>query len=228
MTTFFRDGEAFEVLARECDCRSCSTAGRPEDTIRVWVSGCATGEEAYTFAMLLFEEAARHAVRPSMQVFGSDLDARALASAREGRYPLAIEADVSEERLRRFFTREGDHYRVRQELRDMVLFAVHDLLKDPPFSHVDLISCRNLLIYLDRELQEQVCSTFHYALNPGGFRVSRLLRDASTIRRGCSAVVDRTARIYQSTAAPGDKPRLLPRLLGRCASASRSFRCRAR
>ena len=131
VTTFFRDGEAFEVACPEC---SAGAVQRQETRGRRSASGsrgCATGEEAYTFAMLLLEEAARHQVRPSIQVFGSDLDARALALAREGRYPLAIEADVSEERLRRFFTREGEHYRVRQELRDMVLFAVHDLLQGP-------------------------------------------------------------------------------------------------
>ena len=212
VTTFFRDGDAFEVLARHV-MPELFNGRKPEDTIRVWVTGCATGEEAYTFAMLLLEEAARHPVRPSMQVFGSDLDARALALGREGRYPLAIEADVSEERLRRFFTREGDHYRVRQELRDMVLFAVHDLLKDPPFSHVDLISCRNLLIYLDRDLQEQVCNTFHYALNPEGYV---FLGSSESLDNppGLFRCVDRNARIYKSTAAAGDKPRLLPRLLG--------------
>src|SRR5205085_2309245 len=123
----------------------------------------------YTIAILLLEEAARHEIRPPMQVFGSDLDARALSLAREGRFPLAIEADVSEDRLRRFFTRDGDQYRVRQEIRDIVLFASHSVLRDPPFSRIDLISCRNLLIYLDQELQEQACSTFHYALNHGGF-----------------------------------------------------------
>jgi two-component system CheB/CheR fusion protein len=159
------------------------------------------------------EEAARHPVRPPVQVFGSDLDARALAAAREGLFPMAIEADVSEERLRRFFAREGDHYRVRREVRDVVLFAVHDLLKDPPFSHVDLISCRNVLIYLDRELQEQVCSTFHYALNPGGFLFLGASETADN-PPGLFRSIDRAARLYQSTAAPGDKPRLLPRLLG--------------
>src|SRR5690349_19230096 len=113
---------------------------------------------------MLLEEASRHELRPLIQVFGSDLDARALQTAREGRYPSSIEVDVSEERLKRFFVREGSEYRIRQEVRDVVLFAVHDLLKDPPFSHVDMISCRNLLIYLDRDLQEQVAATFNYAL----------------------------------------------------------------
>ena len=120
---------------------------------------------------------------------------------------------MSEERLRRFFVQEGDHYRVRRELRDMVLFAAHNLLKDPPFSRIDLVSCRNLLIYLDRELQQQVCSTFHYALNPNGFL---LLGSSEMVDNppGLFRTIDRKARIYQSTARPGDRPRLLPPLLG--------------
>ncbi|MBV8839347.1 MAG: PAS domain-containing protein [Alphaproteobacteria bacterium] len=212
VTTFFRDPAAFEALAKQAMPASFEHK-EANDTIRVWVSGCATGEEAYTVAILLLEEAARRDLRPTIQVFGSDLDARALASAREGRFPAAIEADVSEERLRRFFTREGDHYRVRQELRDIVLFSVHDLLKDPPFSRVDLISCRNVLIYLDRDLQEQVCSTFHYALNPGGYL---LLGSSETADNpaGLFRMIDRGARLYQSTTPVGEKPRLLPRLLG--------------
>jgi two-component system, chemotaxis family, CheB/CheR fusion protein len=212
VTTFFRDPDAFEKIAKDV-IPDLFKAEVPDETIRVWVSGCATGEEAYSFVILLLEEAAKHPIRPPIQVFGSDLDARALASAREGRFPVAIETDVSEERLRRFFTREGDHYRIRQEVRDIVLFAVHDLLKDPPFSHIDVISCRNVLIYLDRELQEQVISTFHYALNPGGcvFLGSSETADNPP---GLFRSIDRNARIYQSTAAPGDKPRLLPRLLG--------------
>jgi two-component system, chemotaxis family, CheB/CheR fusion protein len=212
VTTFFRDAEAFEKLAKNVVPQLLASK-EPEETVRIWVSGCATGEEAYSFAILLLEEAAKQPLRPPIQVFGSDLDARALAAAREGRFPLAIEADVSEERLRRFFTREGDHYRIRQEVRDMVLFAVHDLLKDPPFSHIDLISCRNVLIYLDRELQEQVCSTFHYALNPAGF-VFLGSSETADNPAGLFRTVDRAARIYQSTALAGDKPRLLPRLLG--------------
>ena len=213
VTTFFRDGEAFQKLAEDV-LPELFKDKAADETVRVWVPGCATGEEAYSFAILLLEEAARHKTRRQpIQVFGSDLDARALASAREGRFPLSIEADVSEERLRRFFVRDGDHYRVRQEVRDPVLFAVHDLLKDPPFSHVDLISCRNVMIYLDRELQEQVCRTFHYALNPGGYL---FLGSSETGDHppGLFRTIDGTARIYQSTAVPGDKPRLLRRLLG--------------
>ncbi len=212
VTTFFRDAEAFNLLKAQVIPKLFE--GRdPMDPIRAWVAGCATGEEAYSVAMLLLEEASRHELRPPIQIFGSDLDARALTTAREGRYTAAIESDISEERLRRFFFREGDGYRVRQELRDSVLFAVHDLLKDPPFSRVDLISCRNVLIYLDRDLQEQVCSTFHYSLNPGGYL---LLGSSETADHptGLFRVVDRNVRVYQSTAHSGDKPRLLPRVLG--------------
>jgi two-component system CheB/CheR fusion protein len=212
VTTFFRDTESFEKLQRLVIPRLFEGA---DDTtaIRVWVAGCATGEEAYSIAILLLEEASRHELRPSIQVFGSDLDARALAIAREGRYPLSIETEVSDERLRRFFVREAEVYRVRQELRDIVLFAAHDLVKDPPISHVGLISCRNLLIYLDRDLQEQVCGTFHYALKPGGFLMLGASESADhPVAR--FRLLDRDARIYESTAIEGDKPRLLPSLLG--------------
>lgn len=212
VTTFFRDTEVFETLRTKV-LPELFAGKEPTDTIRVWIPGCATGEEAYSIAMLLLEETSRREPRPLVQVFGSDLDTRALAVARDGRFPAAIEADVGEDRLHRFFTREGDGYRVRQELRDIVLFAVHDLLKDPPFSRVDLISCRNVLIYFDRDLQDQVCSTFHYALNPGGF----LLVGASETAEnpaGLFRCLDRSARIYQSRASSGDKPRLLPQLVG--------------
>jgi two-component system CheB/CheR fusion protein len=210
VTSFFRDHDAFEALRKLALPQLFS---ENVDAIRVWVSGCATGEEAYSVAMLLMEEAGRHELRPQIQVFASDLDTRALATAREGRYPAAIKTDVSEDRLSRFFIREGDAYRVRQELRDLVLFAAHDLLKDPPFSRVDLITCRNVLIYLDRDLQEQVSSTFHYALNPRGYL---LVGSSETADHppGLFRPVDRNARLYASNARPGDKPRTLPRLLG--------------
>jgi two-component system CheB/CheR fusion protein len=212
VTTFFRDGEPFELLKKLVIAKLFE--GRDmADTVRIWVAGCATGEEAYSIAMLLLEEASRHDLRPSIQVFGTDLDARALAAAREGRYPAAIEADVGEERLRRFFAREGGGYRVRQELREMVLFAVHDLLRDPPFSRVDAISCRNVLIYLERDLQEQVCSTFHYALKPNGFLMLGT-SEAADYPTGLFRVLDRSARIYQAAPQTGDTMRLPPHLLG--------------
>ncbi len=210
VTKFFRDAEAFDAVAQKV-VPEIFKANPHGETIRVWVPGCATGEEAYSLAMLLIENADRQDLRPPLQIFGSDLDSHALATAREGRYPIAIEADVGEERLRRFFRPEGDHYRVRQALRDVVLFAVHDLLKDPPFSRIDLISCRNVLIYLDHELQEQVCGTFHYALNPGGFLFLGTA-EAADSPAGSFRCVDRAARIYQQSAMPDSTPRPVPRL----------------
>src|SRR5215510_14212578 len=212
VTTFFRDSEAYESL-RKLVLPQLFDHEDMSEPLRIWVCGCATGEEAYSIAILVLEEVGRHDLKPSIQIFASDLDARALATAREGRYPSVIEADVSEDRLRRFFTREGEGYRVRQELRDILLFAHHDLLKDPPFSQVDLISCRNVLIYLDRELQEQVCSTFNYALNPGGYLFLGSAESADH-PSGLFRTIERNARIYQSALKSGEKPRLLPRLLG--------------
>ncbi|MGQ0444404.1 MAG: chemotaxis protein CheB [Beijerinckiaceae bacterium] len=212
VTTFFRDKDVFETLKAKV-IPQLFAAKQANDQLRVWVPACATGEEAYTIAMLLVDEAARHDFRPSVQIFASDLDTRSLTFAREGQYPAAIEADLSEDQLRRYFMHEGDIYRIRRELRDIIVFASHSVLKDPPFSHIDLISCRNLLIYLDRDVQAQVCGTFHYALNPGGYL---LLGSSETADSpvGLFRTIDRKNRIYQSTAEPGDKPRLLPRLLG--------------
>ena len=195
VTSFFRDSNAFEELAREA-IRPIFQQRDPDSSIRVWVPGCATGEEVYSIAILILEELGRRDDRPDIQVFASDLDAGALTTAREGRYPLAIQADVSEERLRKFFTREGDHYRIRREVRDIIVFAQHSLLRDPPFSHIDLISCRNLLIYLDRGLQNQVCGTFHYALRPRGYLF--LGSSESIDGQNLFRVVSRDARIFQA------------------------------
>ncbi len=217
VTTFFRDPRAFDALSRLA-IASIFQKGREGHPLRVWVAGCATGEEAYSIAMLLLEEAALHDIRPEIQVFGSDMDARGLTIAREGRYPVAIEADLSEERLRRFFTREGEYYRVKRELRDAVLFASHSVLKDPPFSRVDLISCRNLLIYLDRDLQQQVLATLHYALNPDGYLFLGSSESAET-QNNLFRVIDRDARVYQSTGRVPDRLPSLPRITGMIAGA---------
>jgi two-component system CheB/CheR fusion protein len=210
VTTFFRDPRAFEVLAKEVIPQVFDQ--KAGDQIRVWVPGCATGEEAYSIGMLLLEEAYRRDIRPDIQVFGSDLDATALATAREGRYPIAIEADVSDERLRRFFTRESDHFRIKRDLRDIVLFASHSLLRDPPFSRIDLISCRNLLIYLNRELQNQVVAVFHYALNPGGYLFMGSSESADHPGQ-LFRTLDREAHLFQSVTGHGDKVQMLPRLI---------------
>src|SRR5215475_11119 len=209
VTSFFRDVAAFKELARGVIPKLFEHRGE-NNGIRVWVPGCATGEEVYSIAMLLLEEAGRRDERPELQLFASDLDATALATAREGSYPLAIEADVSEDRLRRFFTREGDHYRIKREIRDLVVFAQHSLLKDPPFSHIDLVSCRNLLIYLDRDLQGQVCATFHYALKPHGYLF--VGSSESIERQGLFRTINRDARIFQVIERPRELPPL-PRVI---------------
>ncbi|WP_296721259.1 chemotaxis protein CheB [Erythrobacter sp.] len=207
VTSFFRDPTAFEALAKDVipQLFEVQEAGEP---IRIWAVGCATGEEAYSLAMLLLEEAERRQVAPNVQIFASDLDDGALATAREGRYPRAIEGDVSEERLRRFFVEEVAHYRIRKDVRDMVLFANHSAMKDPPFMRLDLITCRNLLIYLERELQAQLLALFHYALRPGRYL---FLGSAETAdgRAELFATIDREARIYSAKPRTGRKVELL-------------------
>lgn len=211
VTTFFRDPAAFEALEREVIPQIL--VQKPGEKVRVWAPGCATGEEAYSIGILLLEAAAAMDPRPELQVFGSDLDSGALTLAREGRFAATIEADVSPERLQRFFQREGDHYRVRRELRDIVLFASHSLLRDPPFSRLDLISCRNLLIYLDRNLQQQAINTFHYALDPDRFLFLGASETADQ-PGGLFRPVDREARIFRANSTAGAARTALPILAG--------------
>ncbi len=167
VTSFFRDPKAFELLAEEVipDLVRRHPADRP---LRTWVAGCSTGEETYSLAMLFLEEIAAAKRNIKLQVFASDVDEDAVALAREGRYPEAIAADVSPARLARFFTQEEHGYRVMPELRAVVVFTAQDVLADPPFSRLDLISCRNLLIYLRSEAQEKVLLLFHFALSERG------------------------------------------------------------
>ena len=143
----------------------------PTQSIRVWVPGCSTGEEAYSIAILLQEQMEALKQSFQVQVFATDIDSRAIEQARAGVYPASIAADVSPERLARFFAQEpdGSAYRIHKGIRDMLVFSEQDVIKDPPFSKLDLISCRNLLIYMSGELQKKLIPLFHYALNPGGF-----------------------------------------------------------
>ncbi|WGF90941.1 chemotaxis protein CheB [Marinivivus vitaminiproducens] len=207
VTAFFRDRESYAALERQVIPKLFETEGNAP--IRIWVPGCATGEEAYSLGILLLEEATRQEAQQEIQIFGSDLDPGALAIAREGRFPLAIEADVSEERLARFFIREGDHYRVRRELRDILLFASHSLIKDPPFSRLDLISCRNLLIYLDREAQAQVCAIFHYGLRSAGYLFLGAAEHAEQPSH-LFQTLDRKAKIYSAVRGRQSEPPTLP------------------
>ncbi|MGN6453144.1 MAG: chemotaxis protein CheB [Steroidobacteraceae bacterium] len=168
VTSFFRDPYAWEALRVQVIGPLIERA-QPSQPIRAWVPGCATGEEAYTLAMLMREEIGRRDLPVELIIFASDVDQSALATAREGLYPAAIAADVTEARLARYFRAEGDHYRISTEIRDSVVFAAHSVLRDPPFSKLHLISCRNLLIYLDRDLQQQLQNVFRYGLRDDGY-----------------------------------------------------------
>jgi two-component system CheB/CheR fusion protein len=175
VTQFFRDPEAFQTLAQQIIPRIVQ--GKSADApIRVWVPGCASGEEAYSIAILLREHLERLETPRFVQIFATDLDAAMLAEARHGRYPADIAEQVSPERLARFFVRETSNasrraadFQAGKELREMCIFSEHSLIRDPPFSQLDLISCRNVLIYLSAELQKKLVPLFHYALRPGGF-----------------------------------------------------------
>jgi two-component system CheB/CheR fusion protein len=167
VTSFFRDAEAFEVLKTEI--LPALLADKPSGyTMRVWVAGCATGEEAYSIAIILRELIDSTHPELKLQLYSTDLDDDAIATARAGLYPLNIAQDVSAERLRRCFIQEDAGYRVKKEIREMVVFAVQSVIKDPPFTRLDLLSCRNLMIYLEPDLQNRLIPAFHYALRPGG------------------------------------------------------------
>lgn len=168
VTNFFRDAKAFEALEQLVMPRLFEGKGA-SDTIRVWVPGCATGEEVYSLAIMLREQSEQARSRVKMQLFATDIDEAALGVARTGRYPDTLLQGVSKQRLERFFTSEGTSYVVNKPIRDMCVFSSHSVVRDPPFSRMDLISCRNLLIYLNSELQGHVIPIFHYALKPNCF-----------------------------------------------------------
>ncbi len=168
VTNFFRDTEAYHYLENIIIPRIVKNKDTNEQ-LRVWSSGCATGEEAYSLAMILYEAISKMDNPPSIQIFASDLHEKSLAKAREGFYPGDIKADVSEERLNRFFIKEDSGYRIQKELRELVIFTSHNLMGDPPFSKLDLLVCRNVLIYLKKDIQQEVIELFHYALLPQAY-----------------------------------------------------------
>ena len=183
VTAFFRDPEAFERVAKDVLPKVFANRAA-DDPVRIWVAGCSTGEEAYTIAMLCYEywdsisgvelrddngDAQDESRIPPVQIFASDIDDKAIATARQGIYPLGIAENVSPERLLRFFVKRGKQYHISKEVRELVLFSSHNLISDPPFSRLDLISCRNLLTYLGPHLQKKLIPLFHYALRPKGF-----------------------------------------------------------
>ena len=167
VTRFFRDPECFRALQKRvlAKLRAKRSAG---DAIRIWVPGCSTGEEVYSIAMLLLEQLGEQANRTKIQIFGTDIQERAVEHARAGIYTEAGVSGVSPARLKRFFVQADHGYQIQKSIRDLCVFARHDLAKDPPFSRLDLISCRNVLIYMGPPLQKRVFSIFQYALKPGG------------------------------------------------------------
>jgi two-component system CheB/CheR fusion protein len=197
VTSFFRDPEAFKAVQEHIIPR-LFVGKSPDSGIRVWSPGCATGEEAYSLAILLAER--QEALRRSFkaQVFATDIDAQAIATARTGVYPASIASDISPERLTRFFTVEpdGGSYRIHKSIRDMLVFSEQDVIKDPPFSRLDLISCRYLLIYMDTDLQRKLIPLLHYALNPGGFL---FLGTSETVSEYAElfTTIDRKLKLYQ-------------------------------
>ena len=196
VTNFFRDREAFESLERDILPELFKDKG-PTDEVRAWVAACSTGEEAYSMAMLMADQAALMEHPPLFQVFASDIDDHAIDSARAGNYPASIITDVAPARLRQYFTKEDDRYRIRKSLRDRILFASHNLLRDPPFSRLDLISCRNLLIYLNRDVQARLLQTFHFALKPGGYLFLGSSESAESVS-DYFIPVDKKNRIYRA------------------------------
>jgi two-component system CheB/CheR fusion protein len=224
VTQFFRDPKAFEALEAKA-IPEIVKVERGTNPIRVWVAGCASGEEAYSLAILLREHLARRDSDARIQIFATDIDANALDAARAGWYPESIARDVGPERLERFFTKEDTGYRIAKELRESCIFSVHNLVKDPPFSKIDLVSCRNLLIYLNGELQQRVIPLFHFALNAGGFLflgTSENVNDQGKL----FTRVDAKYRIFRSRRAASHLPETTLAQVPKVKHASRAARAR--
>jgi two-component system CheB/CheR fusion protein len=208
VTKFFRDAEAFEAMREQIARRLANTP--VGSLLRVWAIACSTGEEAYSLAILFREQMELMKQSFKLQLFATDIDGRAIATARAGLYPSGIAADVSPERLARCFSREGDSYRINKSIRDTLIFSEHDVIKDPPFSRLDFISCRNLLIYMGPELQRKLMPLFHYALNQHGVL---FLGSAETVGEFSQlfAPLERKAKLYQRQETPNPIGPVVPR-----------------
>ncbi|MGV8843397.1 MAG: CheR family methyltransferase [Pseudomonas sp.] len=194
---FFRHPQAFAALAREVLAQLYADDAYQGREIRVWSAGCSTGEEPYSLAMLLCEQARRSEHPGTFQVFATDIDKQAIAIGRAGLYPHAIVSDVAPQRLEQFFNKDQAHYRIKKEFRQKVLFAVHNLLRDPPFCKLDLLCCRNLLKHLNPEVQRELLQMFHFSLAPGGY----LFLGCTDSADGCAELftpVDKKNRLYRA------------------------------
>jgi two-component system CheB/CheR fusion protein len=222
VTSFFRDEQTFDLLKRTVVPRLLEGKGA-DDTIRIWVPGCATGEEAYSLALLMREQLdAAGGSTPRVQVFATDIDEPAITTARAGRYPVALLKGMSPERLSRYFVHGIDgSYTIAKSVRELCTFSAHSLTRDPPFSRIDLLSCRNLLIYLDLELQAVVIPAFHYSLVPDGIL---LLGSSETVNRheNLFKTLDRSHRIFQKRDVPSPPLQLTGRENSRETQATRS------
>ena len=199
VTSFFRNPGVFDAL--KADVFPKILLNRPPDSaIRIWTPGCASGEETYSVAIALLECLSEKNSQASIQLFGTDVSETSIVKARAGVYPENIQSDVSPERLRRFFTKTESNYRISKTIRDMCIFAQHNLLSDPPFSQMDLICCRNLLIYLEPVLQRRVISLFHYAARPGGYLVLGASEGVGTVGNLFSTE-DRAYKIFSKKAS---------------------------
>ncbi|WP_225032012.1 chemotaxis protein CheB [Paraburkholderia sp. XV] len=197
VTNFFRDHDSFEALGERLYAELLGRKPQPEE-LRAWVPACATGEEAFSVAIVLDEVSRRLPNIPHVTVFASDIDERAIAIARAASYPAAIANDVSPERLARYFTKDGDRYRLVKSLRERVIFAPHNVLRDPPFSRMDLVSCRNLLIYLNRRAQGRVLEGFHFALRAGGLLLLGSAESAD-LAENHFVPVNKQRKLYRAT-----------------------------
>jgi two-component system CheB/CheR fusion protein len=202
ITQFFRDPDMWHRLQSRM--LPGLIQSKPHDSmLRVWVVGCSTGEEAYTIAIILQEclDALGKSGEIRFQIFATDTDSEAIDIARLGKYPSNIEVDVSPERLERFFIKEDGTYRIRQQLRDKVTFATHNIIGDPPFAHLDILSCRNLLIYLSQELQKKLIQLFHYALDPSGILLLGISESIGELQ-DLFSVLDSMCKIFQRRDVP--------------------------
>ena len=204
VTNFFRDPEAFEVLKRKA-LPLLFNGLPPEQPVRIWVPGCSTGEEAYSVAIIVQEHISTMKQKYNVQIFATDIDRDAIDMARTGFYPDAISVDVSSERLGRFFIKKAPGYKIKEEIRQMIVFALQNVIKDPPFTKLQMICCRNLLIYFDAQLQKKILPVFHYSLRPGGIL---FLGSSETIgnHAGMFSLVDRKWRIFSAKGAKGVSP----------------------
>lgn len=206
VTWFFRDPEAFSLLKTQVLSKTLKNH-KADTKYRVWIPGCSTGEEVYTIAILIREITAKMAKPPEIQIIATDIDETALNQARKGHYPTTIAEHVSPARLKKFFERKGGRYHVAKEIREMILFSSHNLINDPPFSQLDLISCRNVLIYLGAHLQKKLIPVFHYALRPGG-HLFLGTSESLTVHRDLFRTVSAKHRIAQRKATAITPPGL--------------------